>query len=469
MHKSTLSAFAFLATLAATGLAQAAEKPVDRSQWHDADAWVSDDLRKVSVPKGFGRPKGAIVIAHARLFDGTGTPARTAAILIVDGVIAKVAADASALGAPADAKSIDAAGKTVMPGLIDLHTHLTYADAGDATTSSERESMSSAALRGQDRLRYLVESGITSIRDAASEGDTPFELKLWVMFGKIAGPRIFPVGQLITGIGGHGAEGGQSTAPSNSDAGIYEASGPEGFRQAVRIQFKRGADWIKLASHFAPDEVKAAVDEAHNLGLRVMVDAETIYIQMAVEAGADCIEHPLPRTDETIKLMAKKGISADITLVPYQYINSAGGYFYTTSRRFSETNANNFATAKRLDAAGVKIGIGTDLVVNWYHYLPDAYIQELRNYEALGHTASQALVQATKVNSEILGMSDRLGTIEVGKLADIIIVNGRPDEHVEDLAKMDRVIVNGRLVVEDGHVVYARHVQDKPPFTTAPE
>jgi imidazolonepropionase-like amidohydrolase len=469
MFKFAPTGCTILAILAAVGAPLAAEKPVERFQWHDADASVSDDLRKVTVPKGFGRPKGAIVIIHSRLFDGTGAAARSAAILIVDGVITKLAADELALSVPVDARIIDAGGRTVMPGLIDLHTHLTYQDVGDATTSSARETMSSAALRGQERLRYFVESGITSVRDAASDGDAPFELKQWVTAGKIVGPRVFPVGQLITGVGGHGTEGNQSTAPSNPDASIYEATGPDGFRQAVRLQFKRGADWIKLGSHFTPEEVKAAVDEAHTLGLRVMVDAETIYIQMAVEAGADCIEHPLPRTDETIKLMVKKGVNADITLVPYQYINATGGYAFSTSRRFSETNANNFATAKRMDSAGVKIGIGTDLVVDWYHYLPDAYIQELRNYERLGHSASQALIEATKVNSEILGMSDSLGTIEVGKLADIIIVSGRPDEHVEDLAKLDRVIVNGRVVVEDGHVVYAHHIQEKPLFTTAPD
>lgn len=469
IRKLVTPAISVLIAVAAPSLAAAVEKPVDRAQWHDTDSQVSDDLRKVTVPKGFGRPKGAIVIANARLFDGTGAAARPAAILIVDGIIAKIGADASSLGAPSDARTIDAAGKTVMPGLIDLHTHLTYQNGGDATTSSERETMSSAALRGQERLRYFVESGVTSVRDAASDGQTPFELKEWVTAGRIPGPRVFPVGQLITGLGGHGSEGDQSTAPSNPDAAIYEAAGPDGFRQAVRIQFKRGADWIKLASHFSPDEVKAAVDEAHTLGLRVMVDSETIYTQMAVEAGADCIEHPLPRTDETIRLMVKRGTCADITLIPYQYINAAGGYNFSTSRRFSETNANNFATARRMDAAGVKIGIGTDLVVNWFRFLPDAYIQELRNYEALGHTATQALLEATKVNSEILGMSDRLGTIETGKLADIIIVDGQPDAHVEDLARLDRVIVNGRLVVEGGHVVYTRHTQEKPPFTTAPQ
>ena len=118
--------------------------------------------------------------------------------------------------------------------------------------------------------------------------------------------------------------------------------------------------------------------------------------QMAVEAGVDCVEHPLPRSDETIKLMVRKGTCADITLIPYQYINAKEGYNFSTSRRFSETNANNFATAKRLDSAGAKIGIGTDLVVNWYRYLPDAYIQELRNYETLGHSASQALRKANR-------------------------------------------------------------------------
>jgi len=457
------------ATLAATTAFAAANKPVDRAQWHDADAQVSDDLRKVTVPKGFGRPKGAIVITNARLFDGTGAGARPAALLIIDGVIHKISADTTSLDVPEGASTIDAAGKTVMPGLIDLHTHLTYQDTGDATASSERESLSSAALRGEKRLRYFVESGVTSVRDAASTGDVPFELKQWVAAGEIPGPRVFAVGQLITATGGHGTEGGHTTAPTNPDADIYEASGAEGFRQAVRLQFKRGADWIKLASHFSPDEVRAAVDEAHTLGLRVMVDAETIYTQMAVEAGADCIEHPLPRTEETIKLMAKNGTCADITLIPYQYINAIAGYNFSTSRRFSETNANNFAMAKRLDAAGIKIGIGTDLVVNWFHFLPDAYLQELRNYQSLGHTASQALVEATKVNADILGMSDRIGTIEAGKLADIVIVDGHPDENIEELAKVDKVIVNGRLVVEDGHVVYARHTQDKPPYSTAPK
>ena len=190
---------------------------------------------------------------------------------------------------------------------------------------------------------------------------------------------------------------------------------------------------------------------------------------MAVQAGVDCVEHPLPRSDETVKMMAAKGICSDMTLVPYQYINVGGGYMGSTSRRFTETDAVNLAMAKKLQAAGVKIGIGTDLVVHWFRYLPDAYIQELRNYRLLDHTAAEALVAATRTNSEILGMSDRLGTIETGKLADIIIVDGHPDEKLEDLAKVDTVLVNGRIVVRDGHVVIARHPETKAPYSTAPK
>ncbi|MFM7065320.1 MAG: amidohydrolase family protein, partial [Gammaproteobacteria bacterium] len=225
---------------------------------------------------------------------------------------------------------------------------------------------------------------------------------------------------------------------------------------------------IKLGSHFDRAEVQAAVDEAHALGLRVTVDSETLYTRLAVEAGADCVEHPLPRTDEVVRLMARKGVCAVITLVPYQYINAGGGYFFSTSRRFTATDAVHLAMARKLDAAGVRIGIGTDLVVGWYRFLPEPYLQELRNYRLLGKTAAQALIAATRTNAEILGMADRLGTLEPGKLADLIIVAGQPDVDLEDLRKVEQVVVNGRWVVRDGRVQIPRHIEEKPPYSTAP-
>lgn len=442
----------------------AADRPNDRSRWRLPETETSDDIRRVTVPKGFRTPKGSIVILNARLFDGSGAPARPAAILIEGKTVSRIAATAAELKAPKDAQTIDAKGATVMPGLIDLHTHLTYVEQFGLPAPISEESQAAAALRGQERLRYFIESGVTSVRDVASHGLAPFLLKEWVADGRIPGPRVFAAGQLIVGTGGHGTEGfGIKTAPAYADGAIREAVGPDGFREAVRIQFKAGADLIKLASHFSFDEVKAAVDEAHALGLKVTVDSETIYTQMAVEAGVDCVEHPLPRSDETVRLMAEKGVCSDMTLVPYQYINAAGGYNFSTSRRFTESDAVNLAMAKKMHDAGVKIGVGTDLVVGWYKYLPGAYIQELKNYTLLGETPARALVAATRDNADILGMGDRLGVLQPGKLADLIIVDGKPDESLDDLRKLRTVIVGGRVVVRDGQVFIPRHAEETPP------
>ena len=464
MLKSIATAAALL--LAASAIAQ----PVDRAKWYDGTTTTSDDPRRIPVPKGHGEPKGAILITNARLFDGTGAAARPAAILIEGSHITRIAASAAALTPPAGTVTIDAAGKTVMPGLIDLHSHVTYGEAEPLPDAIGEKSQAAAALRGQERLRYFIESGITSVRDTGSHGMSIFVLKSYVADGRIPGPRIFAAGQLIVGIGGHGTEGFNGyTAPANPDADIYEATGPDQWRAAVRQQFKNGADLIKLASQFSPDEVRAAVDEAHNLGLRVTVDSETIYAQMAVEAGVDCVEHPLPRSDETIRMMAAKGICSDITLVPYQIINVGGGYNFSSSRRFTESDRANFAMARKLKAAGVTLGLGTDLVAGWYKYLPEAYIQEMRNFGALGYSAAETLVTATRTNAEILGMADRLGTIAVGKLADIIIVDGRPDENVDALAGVDTVLVNGRVVVSGGRLATPRHVQEPlPPIPPPP-
>ena len=444
-----------------SAVAQAQDKPVDRSRWYDGTTQTSDDLRRFTVPKGFAEPAGAIVIRNARLFDGTGAAARPAAILIVGSHIARIAGTEAELAAPKDAQIIDAGNKTVMPGLIDLHTHLTYMQRQGVPEVFGEDSQADAALRGAERLRYFVESGITSVRDVGSHGVAPFILKNKVYTGEIPGPRIFAAGQLIVGIGGHGTETfSMHTSPTWPDAELIEATGPDAWRAAVRLQFKRGADLIKLASHFSPDEVKAAIEEAHLLGLRVTADSETIYTQMAVEAGIDCIEHPLPRSDETIRLMAKKGTYSDITLVPYQYVNAMGGYIFSTSRRFTESDAANFAMAKKLKAAGVKLGIGTDLTFGLYRNLPGPYIQELHNFETLGYSPVEALVTATKTNSEILGMSDRLGTVETGKLADLIFVDGKPDQSVDDLRRIEMVIVNGRVIVRDGRLYIPRHREE---------
>jgi imidazolonepropionase-like amidohydrolase len=395
-----------------------------------------------------------IVLRGGRVFDGTGAAAREATVVITGDRIASVLAP-GATNWPSGARVIDVTGKTVLPGLIDMHTHLTYTEGGlspDVTLS-----LADAALRGMERLRFYLESGITSIRDVASYGDVPFRLKDWVNDGRIPGPRVFAAGKLITGTGGHGAEG--LTIHSSLYGGVREASGPDDWREAVRENFKNGADVIKIASHFAKAEVAAAVEEAHALGIRVTCDCETFYIEWAVDAGVDMIEHPLPRTDETIRKMAAKGVASIPTVVPYDYIfDAAGGYWGSTSRRFAFSKAANVEMVRRLKRAGVVIGVGTDLVVDWFRFLPEPYITELGHMVEAGFTPAEALAAATKTNAALLDLSDRLGTLEPGKLADVLVVRGTPDANLGDLANVDLVVTNGRVAVQDGKVVIERHL-----------
>lgn len=433
----------------------------DRSDLFLPGTQLTDDLRQIPVPPGANVPDTMIYIENARVFDGRGTVVADTNILIDGNRISSIGPD---VARPDGAIRIDAAGRTVMPGLVDLHVHLTYVENFGEPRELAEENQSDAALRGQARLRAYVENGITTVRETSSDGFAPFRLKKWVNEGRIPGPRVFVSGQFITGIGGHATESfAARTAPNFPDSAMREATGADDWVAAIREQFKKGADFIKLGSHYSPDEIEAAVAEAHRLGLRVTVDSETIYTAMAVEAGVDSIEHPLPRPDATITEMARRGIASVPTIVPYQLIiGFSDGYFGSSSRRFSLNEEIMFDQVRKMKSAGVTLGIGTDLILDWYQYLPAPYIQEMQNFERLGYSAAEILEIATRVNAEIIGFEDHIGTIEVGKLADIIVVDGEPDQNLEDVAKVDTVIVGGRVVVNENAVVLPR------PFTPTP-
>ena len=451
MRIQVLAALAGLVALPVTR--PEAQRPVsDRRRWMDSTTQTSDDPQRLpvqNVPRG---PDGSLVLLGGRLFDGTGAPTREATLIIVRNKVTAVLPK-DARNFPNGARVIDVTGKTIMPGLIDLHTHLDYREPGEDGVSGN--DVSRATLRGVERLRFFVESGITSVRDVGSHGVVPFRLKEWVSANRIPGPRVFPSGTLITGTGGHGDLGDGSFLAG----AIRLAEGADDWRKAVRENFVMGADVIKIASHFSKAEVEAAVDEAHDLGLKVTCDCETFYIDRAVEAGVDMIEHPLPRSDSAIALMAQRGTQADPTLVPYIIIfDERGGYWGSSSRRFTFSKEANLNVLRRMKQAGIKLGVGTDLVTNWYRYMPAPYITELEQFVAVGYTVPEALVAATRTNAELLDMGDKLGTLTPGKLADVLVVNGRPDVNLQDLAKVDMVIRDGNVVVQDGRVWVPRHV-----------
>jgi imidazolonepropionase-like amidohydrolase len=414
---------------------------------------TTDDPQRIPL-RPRPEPAKQLVLRGGRVFDAVRASAYPATV-VIEGRTIKAILPPDRVDWAADATVIDVAGKTVMPGLIDLHVHMTYPDSD--TPLDEQDTEGSGVLRGARNLRWFLESGFTSVRDLGGVLNAPHQLSQWSAAGQIPAPRVFAAGHIITGTGGHATE--RPITPNHGPAYQWERDGADAWRAAVRLAFKQGASVIKIASHFSPEEVAAAVDEAHTLGLPVTCDCETLYIERAVAAGVDMIEHPLPRTDATIAAMARKKVASDPTLQVYQNVlDTIGGFYGSTSRRFTMTSQSNFDVFKKLKAAGVVMGVGTDTIGRVNQMTPNPFIAELKWFVKGGYTPAQALIAATKTNAELLAMGDKLGTLEPGKLADVIVVDGRPDEVLDNLARVDQVIKDGRVWVSNGQVRLPRHV-----------
>lgn len=438
--------------------------PQDRRTVLSPTERTTDDPRRIPrrAPAG---PPSRLVLRGGRLFDGVSNATRAASVVIEGNTVAAVLPP-DVESWPADAQVIDVTGKTVMPGLIDMHVHLTYPDPD--TPIDEHASEGSGVLRGERNLRHYLESGFTSVRDMNGVSNAPYLLADWSAANAIPAPRVFTGGHIITGTGGHATE--RPVTPNHGPEFAWEADGPDAWRAAVRRTFKEGASVIKIASHFSADEVAAAVDEAHRLGLKVACDSETIYTEIAVRAGVDTIEHPLPRTDATIAEMAKRKVGAVPTLQVYQNLfDRSGGYYGSTSRRFSMSSQANFDVFKRMRAAGVVMGVGTDTIGGAHQLIPNMYIAELKWFVKGGYSIPEALKAATITNAKLLDMDDKLGTIEAGKLADVIVVDGKPDENLDDLQKIDTVVKDGLVLVRGGQVVIPRHVSAPLPKPAPPQ
>ena len=425
---------------------------------------TTDDPRRIPIKPGPRGPEGTLVLRGGLVFDSVHDAAYPATVVIERDHI-KAVLRPQETDIPSGAKVIDVTGKFVMPGLIDMHVHLTYPDP--STLPDEDASEGAGVLRGIQNAKSFVESGFTSVRDLGGVLNAPYILSEWSERTGTPAPRIYVAGHIITGTGGHAAD--RPIVPNHGPDYTVEVDGADNWRRAVRQTYKAGASVIKIASYFAPDEVKAAVEEAHRLGLKITCHCDTIYIPMAVEAGVDMIEHPLPRTDDTIAMMVKHHTASIPTLQVYQDVFDTGGYYGTTSRRFTMDSQSNFNLFKRMKASGIVMGVGTDTIGSANRYTPNVYIAELKWFVKGGYSIPQSLIAATKTNAELLDMGDKLGTLESGKLADVVVINGRPDQSLDDLRNIDMVIKGGAIVVRDGMVSWQRHVSAPLPAPSPPE
>jgi imidazolonepropionase-like amidohydrolase len=378
-------------------------------------------------------PPSTIALRHARLVDGTNAaPFEDAAIVIVGPRFAYVGPDREAK-IPEGAEVFDVRGRTVVPGLIDAHVHMCYPDSREQPFLLNE---SVASFRAAWHLRRHLMAGITTVMDGGGYRNVGVMAKQAFREGHLLGSRPIVVGERINATGGHGV----SRFPM-----AYEADGPEEFRKAVRVQIKSGADLIKILPPYSRDELEAGLDEAHRLRRIVAVHSGYLtdqydYVRWAAELGADVIEHAYALPDDVIKMMGEKKIYSVPTMT-VMIKNQAGR---------PPLSPNEIHPYERiflkLKEAGVRMAVGTDALYEVKREDPDNYFEEVERFVRLGCSPREAIVAATRIGAEVCDAANRLGTIEKGKLADLLVVDGDPLKDIRDLRNVSDIIQEGKWI-----------------------
>ena len=419
---------------------------------------TTDDTRRVPVPPHDYSAAPLMVLQGGTLINGTGTAPITDALVALRGDRIIYAGTASgAEVSTEEGRIIDTSGLYIVPGLIDLHIHFTQQRGMDFTRY--RNSDAASAIRGVLLLGQLADAGVTAVRDVGTSNDVALRIKEAVERRMVDGPRVLWSGNLIAARGGHADEISstatgkpKSTATSSR---VRVATGPWDWRLAVREQIRKHADWIKLTSPYTREEVAAAVNEAHMQGIPVTVDSFGKYTEWASEAGVDSIEHPLGMDEHIIAVMARNKTDFVPTLTAFYNVEKtgypsagipSGGFFYTFARRFPVVHAQHLEMVRLAHEAGIRIGVGSDVPFENDVRYPQDYYVELGLLKDAGLSDEDVLASATRVGAEILRMEDKLGTLEAGKLADILVVGSNPLEDIQNLQDVKLVVADGRVI-----------------------
>ncbi|MBN1583698.1 MAG: amidohydrolase family protein [Anaerolineae bacterium] len=389
-----------------------------------------------------------MILNHVRLIDGMGHVWDRAAVHI-DGQ--RITSVTEPVAPSEDGEVMDLRDRTVMPGLINCHTHLCLDGSADPITALMKRSLTENVLVAANQARDTLHAGITTVRDLGGYKGIDLGLKKAINDGLIPGPRMLVSGQVICMTGGHGHFMG------------YEVDGPHEARKAARVQLKAGVDVIKVmatggvmtagvspgSTQLTYEELCAAIEEAHKAGKLTATHAiGTAGIKNATRAGIDSIEHGSLLDDEAIELMLERGTWFVPTLAAVYHIITGGTeagipvFVIDKAKRLQDAHQNSFLRARE---AGVRIAAGNDGGTPFNR--SENLASELECMVRAGMHPAEALATAHRSAAELLGMDDQIGSVEAGKLADLVVLDADPLADISAVRQVHMVFKAGQQVV----------------------
>ncbi|MEO9138662.1 MAG: amidohydrolase family protein [Jatrophihabitans sp.] len=399
-----------------------------------------------------------LLLHHCALFDAVSDAPISAAAVLVQGeriVACGPEVDVRA-AAPASVLEVDLHGATLLPGLVNMHTHFSLSLPGTAGAAVHDLSPHALALYVADGARRTLEAGVTTVRCVAEKDHVEFALRDAIAAGQVRGPRIFTAGRALVCTGGHGHEGSDT----------LQCDGADDFRRGTRAQISRGADLIKVmisggiageheqisTPQLTDDEMAAVLETAHAWGRRVTAHAgPAAVIERAVRLGLDCVEHGYQLSEPVVELMAERGTA----LVPTLVVTRCGEFFdqlgvpQWMQQRSLDAGPQHAQSYRLALEAGVEVMLGSDMPPAHEFEGTTATVRELEHMVGFGLSAPAALRAATIVPARWLGVDADIGSVEVGKYADLIAVDGDPTQDISALRKLRWVMKNGEVVRDD--------------------